>query len=394
MPGDRLTLRLGDFNAAGEAETGIDGAPASVTGGIPGELALAEVVKIFPERVALRVIEALEASPDRVTPPCPYVTQCSGCQWQHLSPSRQLREKTARVQQAMDAHQNLGGVRVKPALPSPAQFGYRNHARFTVGKKGENAGEVGFVNATTRRFLRVDRCLLMNDAINGVLDRVQGRLQGMSQVSVRAGSDGAPALVQPSFKPPWPDLQTGQSHYLEEVSGVKFSVAASSFFQVNAPQLSNVVSLIAKTLKLGGREMIVDAYCGVGTFAILLAPSARRVIGIEQSASAVADARRNAAHLDNVEFIEASTEAGLANIGQPVDAVILDPPRRGCAPEAIEAVKALAPQRIAFVSCEPAAMARDLSLLCDGAYSLDEVYAVDMFPQTRHVEAMAILSRA
>ena len=392
-PGDVLELRLGEFDARGETSSEVDGAPATVEGGIPGELVRTEVVKVFPERVVLRVVDVIEPSPDRVEPPCPYYSNCSGCQWQHVSYRRQLEDKARRVEVALAAYQNLRRAEVHPTLPSPAHYGYRNHARFTVGKRDGNAGKAGFVNATTRRFLQVDRCLLMDEPINGVLERLQGHLHGMSQVTVRSGVDTGSMLIQPAFNPPWPDLETGQSHYEEAVASASFRVASSSFFQVNTPQLANTVDLMTRSLGLSGKELVVDAYCGVGTFTVLLAPVSGRVTGIEESASAVADARLNAAGLDNVEFIEDKTENALRKIDEPVDVLILDPPRRGCAPEAISAAIELGPARIAMVSCEPDAMSRDLAALCESVYTLDAVYPIDMFPQTRHVEALAILSR-
>ncbi len=392
-PGDLLELWLGDFDAKGETSSEIDGAPAAVSGGIPGELVRAEVVKVFPERVVLQAVEVIEPSPDRVEPPCPYYSGCSGCQWQHVSYQRQLDEKALRVEAALAKYEDLRGARVHPTLASPSEYGYRNHARFTVGRRDGNAGKVGYVNATTRRFLQVERCLLMNEPINNVLERVQGRLNGMSQVSVRSGGDTGSMLIQPAFKPPWPDLETGQSHYEDEVDSARFRVASSSFFQVNTPQLANLVDLMVRSLGLSGQEQVVDAYCGVGTFTVLLAPDAGHVTGIEESASAVADARLNAASLDNVGFIEDRTENALRKFDGPVDVLVLDPPRRGCAPEAISAAIELAPARVAMVSCEPDAMSKDLAVLCESAYALDDVYPIDMFPQTRHVEALAILSR-
>ncbi len=392
-PGDVLELRLGEFDPRGETACEVEGAPANVAGGMPGETVRAEVVKVFPERVVLNVVDVIEPSADRVEPPCPYYSGCSGCQWQHVGYRRQLDEKTRRVEEALTAHDSLRNATIHPTLASPSQYGYRNHARFTVGRRDGDAGKVGYVNATTRRFLQVDRCLLMDEPINGVLERVQGCLNGMSQVSVRSGGDTGSMLVQPAFTPPWPDLETGQSHYEDEVASARFRVASSSFFQVNTPQLANMVDLMTRSLGLSGKEHAVDAYCGVGTFTVLLAPFSGHVTGIEESASAVADARINAAGLDNVNFIEARTEDALRRFDGPVDVLVLDPPRRGCAPEALTAAIDLAPARIAMVSCEPDAMARDLSVLCESAYALDDVYPIDMFPQTRHVEALAILSR-
>jgi 23S rRNA (uracil1939-C5)-methyltransferase len=152
--------------------------------------------------------------------------------------------------------------------------------------------------------------------------------------------------------------------------------------------------LLRDGLRLTGSETVVDAYCGAGTFAVLLAPYVRRVIGIEDSASAVEDARANAAGLPNVEFILGRAEDALARIEGAVDAVALDPPRAGCHPAAIDAVCRLRPGRVALVSCEPAAMARDLARLCDGPFILEAVRPVDMFPQTRHGEAVAFLAAA
>ena len=138
---------------------------------------------------------------------------------------------------------------------------------------------------------------------------------------------------------------------------------------------------------------MVDAYCGVGTFSVLLAPHAGRVIGIELSASAIDDAQDNARGLDNVTFIEAPTEQALATMSESVNAVVLDPPRAGCAPEVLDALGRLAPERVAMVSCDPDTMVRDLAVLCGGAFTLESVQPVDMFPQTRHVEAVATLRR-
>lgn len=414
-PGDRVTMSLGPLDDSGEATATLDGAPVSVAGGLPGEQVTAEIVKVFPERVAARVAEATTASPDRVAPPCPYYLLCTGCQLQHLSYARQLEFKRDRLRAEFAKWPRLAGANVLPTLPSPQEFGYRNHARFTVQKRDEPSGtskrgDVGYVNATTRRFVKIDRCLLMDGRINSALAAMQGGLQGMSQLSVRVGAgdedaeasaspataSGGPGgvLIQPKLSNSSIPLESGQTHFEVGALGRRFRVAGSSFFQVNVGQLENVVELLREGLRLTGSETVVDAYCGAGTFAVLLAPHARRVIGIEDSASAVEDARANAAGLPNVQFIEGRAEDALARIEGPVDAVALDPPRAGCHPAAIDAVCRLRPSRVALLSCEPAAMARDLARLCDGPFILEAAHPVDMFPQTRHVEAVAFLAAA
>ncbi len=388
-PGDRTEFALGELNDACEAEASLDGAPVSVAGGLPGERVVVEVIKVFHERVAARVAGVVEASPDRVRAPCPYYLACSGCQLQHVSYARQLEIKRKMVVAELARHDALRDAVVLPTLGSPAQFGYRNHARFTVNKRGDGAGEVGYVNATTRQFLRIDRCLLMDERINAALSAIQGRMQGMSQLSVRAGADSV--MVQPTLPATGHGLESGQKHLETEVLGRKFRVAGSSFFQVNTAQLENIIGLLRDGLRLSGDELVIDAYCGVGTFAVLLAPYARRVVGIEDSASAVADARSNSAGLSNVEFIEGKAEQVMAQLQDSVGAVVLDPPRAGCHPGTLDAVCRLRPARVALVSCEPATLASDLVALITGPFILESVQPVDMFPQTRHVEAVAFL---
>ena len=388
QPGDRLQLRLGEMNEAGEATATLDGALVSVAGGIPGEMVTAEVLRVFPDRVAAKVVEVMEASSDRGEAPCPYFLVCTGCQWQHVSYDRQLSLKRERVAAELRKWPALAQAEVLPALPSPRQLGYRNHARFTARR---HEGHLGFVNAATRQFVRIERCLLMTDRINETLAALQDRMQGQTQVSVRAALNGGSMLVQPRLTSSELGLQSGQKHYEECLDGLTFRIAASSFFQVNTEQISRVAGVLREFLGLTGRETVVDAYSGVGTFAVLLAPHAGRVIAIEESASAVTDARLNAAGLDNVEFMEARTEEGLAELSGRVDAVVLDPPRRGCSEAVLEALCRLRPRRVALVSCEPSAMARDLARLCEQTFILERVQPVDMFPQTRHVEAVAEL---
>lgn len=389
--GDEIELRPDGYARTGAAVATLDGAPVEVEGGISGELVRACVLRIWPDRVAARVSQVLEPSEHRVGPPCPYIPDCSGCQWQHISYDHQLELKRGRVADALKAYSQLADADVLPTLPSEKQFGYRNHARFTIWKSGEDRGYAGFVNATTRRFVRIDRCMLMEDRVNETLSKLQGSLQGESQMSIRVGTNTDSMLVQPKLKNPDLDVRSGDQVYEEEVAGRRFRVAAASFFQVNTRQIEKLTPILADALALTGGETVVDAYCGVGTFAVLLAGDAGEVIGIEESASAIADATLNAHGLDNVRFVEAKTEDALKDFTGGIDALVLDPPRRGCHPDVLDAVRNARPKRVALVSCEPEAMARDLSRLCDGPFKLVHVQPVDMFPQTRHVEAVASL---
>lgn len=388
-PGDRIELTLGGLTPTGECAAERDGERVTVFGGVPGERVVAEVVRRRRDHVAARVVETLEASADRVASDCEYFWPCTGCQWRHISYERQLAIKRERVEAALRAAPGLANAAVLPAMPSRSTSGYRNHARFTIGP----GGTLGYVNHTTRRFLRVDRCDLMHPWINDALERLQERCAETTQLSVRYGVNTGEYLVQPRLAGPGIALESGQKHYTEAMHGQRFRVASPSFFQVNTPTAEAMVDLVGEQLRLRPSDLLVDAYAGVGVFARLLAERCRRVIAIEESSAAVKDARVNAEDSANVEFRLGKTEDVLPGLDETPDALILDPPRAGCDRRALDAVLRLGPRRVAYVSCEPDALARDLAVLVEGGYRVEMVQPVDLFPHTHHVEAVAVLSR-
>ncbi len=391
--GETLTLDAGEFDERGLATADHLGAPVTIAGAIPGESVTASIVKVYRDRIATLVESVDTSSEHRVTPKCRYFGACSGCQWQHISYDQQLEIKRSLVESALAPYETLNGIQVDETKPSPIQFRYRNHARFTVGRREEN-GFAGYMNADSRRFVRIDECMIMDDRINETLSQLQGRLQHMTQFSIRVGANTGDTIVQPVLPGEIQDVPSGRQKYVEEVNEAKFQVAASSFFQVNTAQLSAIVEEIVGMLELDGNDTLVDLYCGVGTFARLLSPYVNRVIGIEESASAVEDARFNCSDVANVEFIEAKAEQAAADLsasGLKIDLAIIDPPRKGCHPEALDALKTLSPRRIMMVSCNPITMARDLDALCQSGFKLVSVRPVDMFPQTKHVESLAQL---
>ena len=386
--GQEIEVDLSSWGRLGEAMACHEGQDVFVLGGIPGEKVLAEVVRIRRKYVAARVVKVLVSSPDRVEPPCQYYGECTGCQWQHLDYQAQLRNKRHKVVDALQRVGSLEDIRVLDTLPSPATYGYRNHARFTVGR----AGDLGFVNRETRRFVRIDRCMLMHDGINDLLGELQDRCGETTQLAVRAGRDTKDFLVQPSLKNPGVGIPTGQKHYSESVDDRQFRVASPSFFQVNIDQTSRLIEVVREAVNLSGAEVLLDAYTGVGTFAVLLAPFVKQVYAIEESSAAVADARENAAGIGNLAFLLGKTEEVLSDLPQPPDVVILDPPRAGCQPSALEKLLSLRAPRLVYVSCDPETLARDLKVLCEQHYRVDHIQPLDMFPQTHHVECVAVLN--
>jgi 23S rRNA (uracil1939-C5)-methyltransferase len=291
----------------------------------------------------------------------------------------------------VDALERVGGFancNVLPVLPSPQRYRYRNHARFTVNREGK----LGFMHRETRQFVSIDNCMLMHEGVNHLLGQLQDRCAETTQLSIRAGEETGDYLVQPALKEPHIPIPTGQKHYLDSIDGHTFRVASPSFFQVNHQQTAQLIEVVRRGLDLKGHEVLLDAYTGVGTFAILLAPHVRKVIAVEESSAAVADAQENARGVDNIEFVLGKTEDVLGKLAERPDVIVLDPPRAGCQLDALRSLLKLAPPRLVYVSCDPETLARDLKLLCQGPYVLDRIEPLDMFPQTHHVECVAILN--
>ena len=386
-----LTLELRALGRHGEAlaETD-DGKPVFVFGGIPGETVTAEVVATRRGYVAARVTDVDNPSPHRVEPACRYFGECTGCQWQHIAYERQLEMKRETL---ADALQRVGGLEVDPlpTLPSPDTLGYRNHARFTVSKQG---GRLGYVHKERRRHVEVQECLLMAPWINHALDSLQGRVAETTQLSLRYGVHTGDYLLQPTFQNMDVPLASGQKHYQEALLGHRFRVSSPSFFQVNTRQAEQMAELVMSQLRLDGSQTVVDAYAGVATFAVLMADRAQRVVAVEESSAAMADARVNVEGIQNVELRQARTEDVLHELAAGgVDAVLLDPPRAGCMPGTLDALLDIPPERVVYVSCDPETLARDLAILTAGPFRIEQVRPVDMFPQTYHIEAVATLVR-
>ena len=385
--GERLRVRLDGWGRLGEGMAQHEGVPVFVFGGIDGEEVEAEVVRRHRRYLAARVVRVIEPSPHRVEPPCPHFGACTGCQWQHISEERQRELKRLAVVDALERIGGLENAQVADILPAPAPFGYRNHARFTVGPQGS----LGYVNRESRRFVPIDRCMLMDEGINRTLGELQGHCADTTQVSVRYGTGTGDMLVQPTLKNPDVPVATGQKHFRERLGGHVFRVGSPSFFQVNTQQAERLAEVVRQELELTGNEVVADVYAGVGTFAVLLAPYCRRVVAIEESSAAMDDARVNCEGIASLELCHARAEDALASMEQCPDAIVLDPPRAGCHPGMLESLVRLRPKRVVYVSCDPSTLARDLKTLCAGGFELRKVQPIDMFPQTHHVECVATL---
>jgi 23S rRNA (uracil1939-C5)-methyltransferase len=387
--------------------------------GLPGELARVQVVEERRDFARGELISVLRGAPGRIEPPCAhYRDGCGGCSWQHADYPLQLRLKQAIV---VDQLRRIGHfpnaeelVREPVGMLEP--WRYRNQARFTVGRR---FGELCFTYRATHRLLRIDHCWIVHPTIQQVLQRIQGRLadtqRRIHQISIRVGANTGQVLISPSL-PEIPEIASGQPFLEEELLGRRFRLQPPSFFQVNTRRevrplpatirhawlpvptdglsMADLLALLVfDRLEPDPSDVVVDAYSGVGTFALLLAPLVREAIGIEEARSAIKDAEHNAIGVNNVRFVEAKTEAALPSLDVRPAAVVLDPARPGCHPDVLRALLERRPARIVYVSCDPSTLARDLRILVDGGYQLGEVQPLDMFPQTFHVESVATLTR-
>ena len=373
----KLGEALGDYN----------GKKVFVFGGIDGEEVFAEVIKEHRRYISARVVEVISKSQYRVDAPCKYFGECTGCQWQHILYEHQLRLKKEIVQKAFRAVCGDNGAIVRDAIQSPDIFGYRNHARLT-----SRDGSLGFVNRSTRKFVPVAQCMVMHDGINEALELLQGHCLETTHLSIRYGVNTGDRLIQPALRNPAIACVSGQSTYTEQLKDRVFRVGSPSFFQINTGQAENLIDIILDKLNLTGSEVLVDTYCGVGTFAISLSKHVDSVIGIEESAASINDAIANGAGLDGIEFIKGKTEDVLDGMSSSPDVIIIDPPRSGCSLQTLESLGRLSPKRIVYVSCDPWTLARDTKILCNRGFTVDEIQPVDLFPQTHHVESIAIFS--
>jgi 23S rRNA (uracil1939-C5)-methyltransferase len=386
----RIRLNLTDMAYEGHAIGRNDEEVVFVEYGLPGEDVEVELYKRQADFANGRVVEVYQASPDRIEPPCPYFGFCGGCHWQHVTYERQLELKQHVVKEQL---RRIGKFETQPVLPTvPAEdpWHYRNHVRLSAGRHGD----IGFVRRASHRFLPIEKCLIAHPAINEVIEKLQGKAAGLHQVEIRVGANTGDMMTVQDMREREPSMPEPKRFYTDSLLGRTFRVSGPSFFQSNTRQAERLIELVKECLDLQGDEMLLDAYAGVGTFAALLAPYAREVIGIEESPSACADALINLEDLPNVRYLEGKVEDVLPNLDIKPDAVILDPSRVGCHPDVIDAILRMAPPKLVYVSCDPATLARDLRLLVDGGYELQDVTPLDMFPQTYHIESVSRLRLA
>jgi 23S rRNA (uracil1939-C5)-methyltransferase len=379
---------------------------------LPGETVVAEEEVSKKGWARARLIEVMEPSLDRVSPPCPHFgpDACGGCQWQHIRYSAQLAYKTDVVR---DQLTRLGGLTDMPVRPTRAvgePWAYRNHVGLHASREG-----LGYVAADGQRVEPVSQCPIMHPLIAELFDELDIEIEGLERLSLRAGVNTGWQMVvfETADDEPFelvvdrpvscvlmlsdgtPVTLVGRDYLFEQVAGREYRVSAGSFFQVNTGGAEALVDTVTGHLSPRPHETLLDLYCGVGLFSLALAGQVAQVIAVEAQPDAVADARFNveAAGLDNVHIVEGDVARVLAPLARPVHAAIADPPRSGCGSEVMAQLVSLRPERLVYVACDPATLARDAKTLTAAGYRLVEVQPLDLFPQTYHIESVGLFVR-
>ncbi|WP_096155789.1 23S rRNA (uracil(1939)-C(5))-methyltransferase RlmD [Bacillus sp. FJAT-45066] len=435
-----------DLTHDGAGVAKIDGYPIFVSGALPEEEANIKVIKVKKGYAIGRLIETYKESPYRVEAPCPIYKQCGGCQLQHLSYEGQLIAKRKQVQDVLERIGGLKDVPVHPVLGMSEPWRYRNKAQVPIGER-EGGLVAGFYQQRTHEIIEMKECLIQqekNDEVvqtvkaicekygvraydepkhKGVLRHIMARyglVTGEVMVVLVTKTAELPNKNQiiaeiaeqvPNVKSIVQNVNSkktnvifgdetnvlwGEEYIYDFIGDIKFAISARSFYQVNPEQTKVLYGKALEYAQLTGEENVIDAYCGIGTISLFLAQKAKKVYGVEIVPEAIEDAKRNATlnEINNVEFAVGEAEVVIPNWykqGIKADTLVVDPPRKGCDDALLQTIIEMKPKRVVYVSCNPATLARDLKVLEGGGYKTVEVQPVDMFPQTTHCEAVALI---
>lgn len=383
-----------------------DGRAVFVPFALPGEKVRIAIREVKRHHVRGDLAEILEPSPQRVAPRCPHFTVCGGCHYQHIPYEMQL---TAKAEILRDQLQRIGGLQdipLQPAMPSPEPFNYRNHIQFHL----DPTGKLGFQAARTNQIIPITECHLPEPPLNEIWKQLDIEpVPGLERVSLRLGAEEDIQLILESndpqlfefsveelpisavhLSPAGSVVLAGNEAVIMEILNRSFQVSAAAFFQVNTRMAELMVRHLLEVLPLDASSVLLDVYCGVGLFSAFLAPKVHKLVGIEVSPAACHDFVENLDEFDNVELYEASAADVLRQINFHPDAILVDPPRSGLERFALEGVLAQGARWVAYVSCDPATLARDARRLSMGGYRLMQITPFDFFPQTYHIESVSL----
>ncbi|NCO74243.1 MAG: 23S rRNA (uracil(1939)-C(5))-methyltransferase RlmD [Cyanobacteria bacterium] len=444
--GELVTLDIEDVSSEGNGIGKINQQVVFVPNTVTGDRITTRIIRVKKKHAEGKLEEIQEDSKYRIRPRCIVADKCGGCQWQHIDYEYQLKVKETQVKETLTRIGGFKDFRVETIF-SDEDLGYRNKVNYPLGVAENGNIKAGYYQLGSHQIVNINQCPIQDDRLNPLLKEIKQDLQtlqipiyneetrkgALRHLCFRIGKNTGEILLTlvsaqvsnaaiekqaQKWLQHYPnlvgvclnhnpkstnvifgketDLLAGRLYLNEIFAGLTFHLRPETFFQVNTNVAEALFKQVLSQLDLQGNEIVIDLYCGIGTFTLPIAKKAKQVIGIESHNLSIEQANRNAKvnDIENVKFILGQTEVILPEMDEKPDIIILDPPRKGCQPEVIETLLTLKPQKIVYISCHPATLARDLKMLCEnGNYKLTFVQPADFFPQTPHVETAAILCR-
>ena len=444
--GSLVELEITDLSNSGDGVGRFEGRAIFVPDTVTGDHVLVRLLRLKRQYAHGKLQQLLSPSPHRIRPSCIVADKCGGCQWQHIDDNYQRIVKQNHV---IESLQHIGGFNNPPVtaiLSSPEVLDYRNKVTYPLGRSATGKVQGGYYRRNSHQLINLNQCPIQDLRLNPLLADIkkdleqqgwsiydekkhQGRLRHFSlRIGRRTGEilltlvstqknlqnlaqqahtwlQRYPNLVGVALNhnPNFGNVIFGQETtiiagrpYLREIfAGLELHLRPDTFFQINTEAAETLLNAIIEKLNLKGTEQLVDAYCGIGTFTLPLAQKVKQAIGLELNPNSIAQARENAQlnGIDNVTFFTGTVETLLPQLSFSPDIIILDPPRKGCDRTVIEVLRNIQPSHLVYISCQPATLARDLQQLCQGGnYNLIWVQPIDFFPQTAHVESVALLT--
>jgi len=446
---DLVTLEIEDCGIDGEGIGKADGFTVFVKDAVIGDTVTAKIIKAKKNYGYGRLMEVLKPSPYRVEPKCEFARQCGGCQLQALSYDQQLVFKTNKVKGHLERIGGFTDIPMEPIIGMDELFHYRNKAQFPVGRNKEGKIVTGFYAGRTHNIIENRDCALGVAENKEVLDRVIAHMEkyriepyneatgkglvrhvlirygyftkevmvclilngnklpkeeqlvkslceipGMTSITINVNKKHSNVILGEEICLLW-----GQEYITDRIGDISYQISPLSFYQVNPMQTQKLYAKALEYADLHGEETVWDLYCGIGTISLFLAQKAKFVRGVEIVPAAIENAKENAKlnGLENTEFFVGKAEEVLPREykknGVYADVIVVDPPRKGCDETLLETMIEMNPERIVYVSCDSATLARDLKYLCERGYELRKVCPVDQFGMTVHVETVVLLSQ-
>ena len=446
---DLVTLEIEDCGIDGEGIGKADGFTVFVKDAVIGDTVTAKIIKAKKNYGYGRLMEVLKPSPYRVEPKCEFARQCGGCQLQALSYDQQLVFKTNKVKGHLERIGGFTDIPMEPIIGMDELFHYRNKAQFPVGRNKEGKIVTGFYAGRTHNIIENRDCALGVAENKEVLDRVIAHMEkygiepyneatgkglvrhvlirygyftkevmvclilngnkipkeellvkslceipGMTSITINVNKKHSNVILGEEIRLLW-----GQEYITDRIGDISYQISPLSFYQVNPMQTQKLYAKALEYADLHGEETVWDLYCGIGTISLFLAQKAKFVRGVEIVPAAIENAKENAKlnGQENTEFFVGKAEEVLPREykknGVYADVIVVDPPRKGCDETLLETMVEMNPDRIVYVSCDSATLARDLKYLCERGYELRKVCPVDQFGMTVHVETVVLLSQ-